>query len=792
MKQILSFILVVVFSTLAFSQNPEKGFELVGNKKYADAEFTFRKALNKKREIVPVFYGLGLVFSASDFPSLNLDSAYYFAVHAELVFNGLEKTDRDWIFKTYQLSVAKIQALRYSIAVDAYKKIDASKIDLLKIYAQKYKNEKPAQKAREIVNEYEAFKDYSDDKPIEYYDNLIQKYPNNLKTSKAWKKLYDYFTADGEFLSIEQFEMYYPKFPMDSLISQDKELFKFGFQNRCFDFVIDANRSKCVEYISKSAPHHTAYRVFQNLVKPFIDKKQWSRVIDEIKQQSSYFGDDKDFKSFSTTIFRNDVPSVARNLGPPINTSQGLEYSPVISANGNHLYFCGMNRLDNIGNEDVFVSEKTSEGWSQPELIKQISSKAGNEAPETVSADETKMGLYYNGDIFYSEKTYSGWVPPKPIPNINTKGWEGDAVYTTDGKAVIFSSEGWSKVGPQFPAKNRSDGFDLYISFRTKSGWSTPLNLGTTINTPWCDRYPYLHPDGKTLYFSSEGHGSLGVSDVYKSTRLYDSSWVDWSEPVNLGKYINGTGDDNGYKISTDGTKAYFSVNSNKNIDIYEMDLPGAMRPGNVAMISGTIKDENGKSLTADIRVEDLETGEEVASFSSDPLTGAYVIVLPMGRNYGFYVSRQFYYPTSENIDLKSKNEQLKINKDIKLVSIKNMLEKGISVAINNVFFDVDKSELRRESNFELKRLVQILKDNQSLKISIEGHTDNDGTEEHNQQLSLQRANSVKMYLISQGILDSKIETTGFGSLKPAINNSTIENKQKNRRVEIRFRKLEK
>src|ERR1035437_1818806 len=180
------------------------------------------------------------------------------------------------------------------------------------------------------------------------------------------------------------------------------------------------------------------------------------------------------------------------------------------------------------------------------------------------------MGIYFNGDILSSEKTYNGWAPAKPIANINTPGWEGDAVYTSDGKAIIFASEGWQKRGVQFPTKNRKDGFDLYISFRTKTGWSTPLNLGTTINTPWCDRYPYLHPDGKTLYFSSEGHGSLGASDVYRSTRLNDSSWTEWSEPENLGKYINGTGDDNGYKISTDGSKAYFSVNINNNIDIFE------------------------------------------------------------------------------------------------------------------------------------------------------------------------------------------------------------------------------
>ena len=788
MKKVLFHIFFAILSVTAFSQNPNDGFDQINAKKFDEAEITFHKSFKKMKDVVPAFYGLSSLFSNQAFPRQNLDSAYYFAMHAELIYNGLEKPDRERLLSKYQLTSAKIQAIRYSIAVEAFKKVDISNIEQLKKYVQTYKTEKPAQRAREIINEYEAFKNYSNDKPIEYYDNLVQKYPKNPMTKKAWEKLYTYYTADGEFLSVEQFEMYYPAFPFDSVMTADKELYKFGKSNRCFDFVIDANRSKCIEYISKTAPKHSALLVFQNLTKRYIDSKQWSRVVEEIKRHAPYFGNDKDFNSFATTIMRNDNPSKPMGIGSKINTPGGLEYSPVISASGKHLYFCGMNRPDNMGGEDIFVSEKTAQGWSQPELLKELSSKTGNEAPETVSADETKMGLYFNGDIFSSEKTYSGWVPAKPIANINTPVWEGDAVYTSDGKAIIFASEGWSKKGVQFPAKNRKDGFDLYISFRTKTGWSTPLNLGTTINTAWCDRYPYLHPDGRTLYFSSEGHGSLGASDVYKSTRLYDSSWVDWSEPVNLGKFINSTGDDNGYKISTDGKKAYFSVNINNNIDIFETDLPSEMRPENVAMISGIVRDERGKSITAEIHVEDLETGLEVATFSSDPITGAYVVILPMGRNYGFYIYRQSYYPTSENIDLHTKNEEVSITKDIRLVSIKSMIEKGTSVSVNNVFFDTDRSELRSESNLELSRLVQILAENTSLMVSVEGHTDNDGTEEHNLQLSQNRAIAVKQYLVSKGIADLRVETSGYGSSKPVADNTSLDNKQKNRRVEIRFK----
>ena len=273
----VTLLLVILVSTVVLAQNPSKGFELLESKKYDEAEMSFHRSAQKIKDLVPSFYGLGLVLSNQNNSHQNLDTAYYFTTHAELLYNGLEKSDRDKLFKNYQLSIAKIQALRYAISVDAYKRVDATNMYDLKKYVFKYKNEKPAQRAREIITEYEAFKDYNDSKPIEYYDNLVQKYPKNPLTAKAWKKLYDYYTADGEFLSIEQFEMYYPTFPFDSLAVAEKEFYRFAKTNRCFDFVIDANRQKCRDYISKLAPKHSAFLVFQNIVKSAIDNKQWNK-----------------------------------------------------------------------------------------------------------------------------------------------------------------------------------------------------------------------------------------------------------------------------------------------------------------------------------------------------------------------------------------------------------------------------------------------------------------------------------------------------------------------------------
>lgn len=787
MKQIIYSYIFVLMALSVDAQNPAKGFELFNQKKTTDAQRIFLKALSKEKYQIPALYGLSLIFACDNPNFRNPDSAYAYASQAEAMINACDKKQREWLVDNFQLTVSKILALKYTIAADAFKYINQNDVEQLRKYAAKYKFEKTAQRARDMITEYETFQNYSDSQPIEYYEKLIDKYPENPNIGKPWMKIYDYYTADGEFLTLEQFEMSFLKFPFDSLIVREKDNYLFAKTYHCFDFVVDANRPKCREYIQKTAPKHTAYHVFQNLLKPYIDARKWDRVANEIKTYAGVFGSDPDFLALAATINRNDSVVEKKSVGNAINTPKGHEYSPVISANGKHLYFCGMNRHDNLGGEDIFVSEKTTNGWGEPQLLKEISTRAGNEAPEALSADETKMVLYYNGNIFCTQKTYAGWNQSKPMPDVNTSGWDGDAVYTADGKAVIFASEGWGKVGRQYPAKNRKDGFDIYIAFRTPFGWTKPMNLGPTINTPWCDRYPFLHPDGKTLYFCSEGHGSLGGSDVYRSVRLNDSSWTEWSEPENLGKYINTTGDDNGYKISTDGTKAYFSVNKANNIDIYELDLPRKMQPDKVTVISGVIRDENNLPITADITVENLETGEEVASFASDPITGEYVIVLPLGKNYGFYVSRSQYYPTSENIDLQGNSQELNIDKQIRLVSLKSMIEKGIPITINNVFFDTDKFDLRPESFLELKRLLAIVNDNPSVTVKIEGHTDNDGTDEHNNSLSLNRAGAVKQYLVHNGIADSRIEVYGYGSSKPLNQNESAAEKQKNRRVEVRF-----
>ncbi|MFN3306921.1 MAG: OmpA family protein, partial [Candidatus Kapaibacteriota bacterium] len=327
--------------------------------------------------------------------------------------------------------------------------------------------------------------------------------------------------------------------------------------------------------------------------------------------------------------------------------------------------------------------------------------------------------------------------------------------------------------------------------FKTDSGWSTPINLGTTINTPYAERSPYLHPDGKTLYFSSDGHPGLGRLDVFKSVRVREDSWTEWSEPINLGKEINTILDDWGYKISLRGDSAFFAshwrTDGYGGWDLYTVALPKFAKPQKFATVRGKIIDHTGKFLSAKINIEDLTTGKNVGSYTSSTEDGSFLLVLPLGRNYGYYAEKSGYFPLSNNLDLTYFERDTNIFLDLIMYPIDFLVERQKKVRLNNIFFDFDKYELKPESFPELNRVVKILNENPDFRIHIEGHTDSIGTNEYNLQLSRKRAEAVRNYLVAKGIATYRIAIFGFGSTIPIATNETEEGRALNRRVEIWF-----
>jgi outer membrane protein OmpA-like peptidoglycan-associated protein len=555
------------------------------------------------------------------------------------------------------------------------------------------------------------------------------------------------------------------------------------------------------------APSEDGFIAVQHLAKPYIDKRDWKKAVKVFVDYKSKFPAMWErFDKIIAILLAPEEGIKMVNLGGAINT-QYHEYCPVISPDMKKLYFTGRDREDGIGGEDIYVSEAKNGFWLLAKPLGGNINTESNEFINSISADGNILVLFGNyeesfgrGDNFYVERTAKGWSEIKHFPApINSQWWDADAFLTADGKAILFSSDRPGGIGDYYQKEKYFHGMywgntDIYVCLREGDGWSkTAINLGPTINTPFTERCPFLHPDGKTLYFSSDGHYGLGKSDVFKSVRLSDTSWTMWSDPVNLGKEINTSEEDWGYKITTNGKRAYFSTINDMGFgeeDIYYIDLPQNAQPDReVITVVGKVLDENGKPVDATIKWEDIDRLKEVGEAKTNPQTGEYFIALPVGRYYAYYADVKGYYSTVNYLDLTSEKAFKEITTDVNLVSVEELKNSGKGIRIDNIFFDFDSYELKEKSFEALNLLFKFMKDNPEILVEINAYTDNVGTDKYNLKLSQNRANSVVDYLVKKGIDDLRLYPTGFGKQNPVASNETEQGRALNRRVEFRLRK---
>ena len=459
------------------------------------------------------------------------------------------------------------------------------------------------------------------------------------------------------------------------------------------------------------------------------------------------------------------------------------DYLPVLSLDEQTLYFCST-RPGGYGGEDIWYTKKVDGKWTAPKNIGAPLNTSSNEALLSIAPDGKKVYLFGNypgsksgGDIFESTLTDSGWTPPKNMgPPISSNYWDVDAYISNDGKYLFFTS-----TRPADSAATGGENADIFVSIWKDSTWGKPINLGPTINTPLVDRHPFFHPDGKTLYFCSQGHNSLGGFDIFKSIKLGDS-WTDWSTPENIGPPINSKDDDLFYSISTQGDYVYFSAkrpDSYGGFDLYYVPLPKKAKPKPVFTLKGRITDPDGNPLQAKIVLEDLDTGDTLAIINNDPETGEYFTVLPAEKRVAYTVMSRNHLFKSDHIDTGKLEESKEEALDVELQPIEEKKE----IVLNNIFFDFNSADLRPESIIELKKVVKIMQENPKLVVEIQGHTDSVGTDKYNLKLSQSRAEAVANYLIEQGIVKERFKVVGYGEAQPIASNSTDEGRQKNRRV---------
>ncbi len=494
-------------------------------------------------------------------------------------------------------------------------------------------------------------------------------------------------------------------------------------------------------------------------------------------------------KPHEKTKFSDSVKIEIKKLGHTINTSFE-EYAPVISADGLQMFFTSRRpftekeiKKNKESKEKIYFSTKADEKheWKQAEALpEKINNPFRNVSSIAVSNDGQKLLIYFddngNGEIYESFLKGTEWTEPISLGfPINTEYHESSASFAPDGKTLYFVSN----------RKGGQGGRDIWVSTLQKDGkWSTPVNLGELINTSDDEEAVYIHPDGKTMYFSSKGHKGLGGYDIFVSTMENGQ----WTTPVNLESPINTAGDDVFLVVEANGKKGYYasSGNKDKDKDIYEVLFTKVTKKKNepkLTLVKGIVIDaETKQPIGAEITVIDNQKNSVVGEYNSNKSSGNFLVSLPGGKNYGFNVIADGYIFHSENFNVADTSGYKEYYLKIELTKIKE----GAKVILKNIFFDFDKATLRQESFPELDRVVELLNKNPNIKVEISGHTDSKGSDEYNKKLSHARAKSVVEYLISKGISAVRLTYKGYGEEQPVATNDTEEGRQMNRRVEFK------
>jgi outer membrane protein OmpA-like peptidoglycan-associated protein/Tol biopolymer transport system component len=498
------------------------------------------------------------------------------------------------------------------------------------------------------------------------------------------------------------------------------------------------------------------------------------------------------FSQKNDTIKVNDTLKVViTNPGKDIN-SAFPDYAPIISADGELLIFTSRRPVtdkekekNKESKENIYSAtySKTKDKWHKAVILGETVNEPGRHNSAIAISNDGQLMLLYrddangNGDIWESKLHGKTWSAPEKMPEpINSTGHESSASFSPDGKTIYFISDRPGGHG----------GLDIWMCTQDDAGkWGKAKNLGTMINTSSDEEGVFMHPDGKTIYFSSKGHKSTGGYDIYKS--VYNNS--KWSEPENLGSYINTAEDDVYFVCTADGKTAYYSSVKKDGLganDIYVINFISTEKETGPALtlLKGTITDEiTGDSLESTIVIKDLEKNEEVTTIYSNNQTGKYLVSLPSGKNYGISVNSTGYLFHSENVNIPLSTGYQEIIKDVQLKKI----EIGKKIVLNNIFYDFDKSTLRSESISELDRLVLLMTENPTIKIELSSHTDNVGSDEYNMTLSQARAQAVVDYVITKGIDKDRLVAKGYGESTPIATNDTEEGRQQNRRTEFKI-----
>lgn len=489
---------------------------------------------------------------------------------------------------------------------------------------------------------------------------------------------------------------------------------------------------------------------------------------------------------FAAQAVQHPVDFKPQQMASPLNQFQ-LQYFPALTATKSHLVFTARQSEDPRADENLYVSVRRDNNWSEPVSIAGSINSEFNEGTGSISGDGKTLvfsscnrpNSFGDCDLYISVRSGENWSKPVNLGRtVNSAAWESQPCLSADGRTLYFSSDrGKGGLGRE----------DIWVTHWQDDGaWSVPANMGVPVNTAGAETAPFLHASGTTLYFSSNGHVGLGGSDIFKST-LTDSAW---SEPENLGYPLNTSANEASFFITPDNAKGYYSrlvldANRKKSASLFEFEVPPAWKSKETSTFTqGRVFDaQTKKPIGANVQLYDINTDALVQQVKADVENGAYTVVLNQGKQYGMFVTAPEYLLKSISFDYSSKAAFNTLTLDIYL----DPITKGASAVLNNLFFATGKYELEKKSKTELDKIIAFMAANPQVQIEISGHTDDVGDDKSNKELSNKRASSVAAYLIEHGVKKEKIRFIGYGESRPLKPNTTEQNQQQNRRIEMRI-----
>ena len=436
-------------------------------------------------------------------------------------------------------------------------------------------------------------------------------------------------------------------------------------------------------------------------------------------------------EDFYYSVLKDGEWQPAENLGPPVNTEQN-EGAASFSPDGQLVYFTACQRKGGMGDCDIYVARLNGMEWEQPR----------------------NLG-----------------------PVVNSAAWESQPSISNDGKTLYFASSRKGGLGGQ----------DIWFTTMENGRWTEPRNLGPEVNTEGNEMSPFLHADGKTLYFATDGRPGFGGLDLFLTKNQEGA----WSEPLNLGYPLNTTANEGNIFVNAKGDVGYVNSTREGGLgrgDIYSFKMDPKIRPEFMTYVRGHVRElGTGKPLRAEVTFINIETGDTIRSVYSNKATGKFLLTLPLNQDYAAFVDKKGYLFASQSFSLKGIKPNPDADQYFDVDIDLQKLEVGLRVVMRSIFYETNKYALLDKSKAEMEHLVQFLRLNPNVRIEIGGHTDNVGSERDNQLLSENRAAEVKRYMVGRGVPAGRVLAKGYGEGKPIADNETEEGRAQNRRTECRI-----